>query len=292
MNRSTQLPAYMETMIDLHTHSTESDGSDIPARIPELAAAAQCSAVSLTDHDTLTGINQARDRATELGVEFIPGCEVSCLFGKKSAHVLVYFIEDGDGPFQDELVSLRQRRVERNREMTLRLKAMGLPITYEEIVLEAASEESVGRPHFAKVLVRHGAASTISEAFDNWLGEGRPGYIQKDRLSPSQVASLARNSGGVAVLAHPLTLQLEKGALNSAVAELAKCGFAGIEAIYSRYSPEERIGLMELARRHDLVATGGSDHHGTIKPDITVGTGAGDLKVPDSVLERLAARRP
>lgn len=282
----------METMIDLHTHSKESDGSDMPRQIPELAALAQCSAVSLTDHDTLAGINQARGRANELGVEFVPGCEVSCLFKKISAHVLVYFVEDSDGPFQDELVSLRQHRVERNREMTQRLKEFGLPITYEAVVFEAAGEESVGRPHFAKVLVRNGAASTISDAFDQWLGVGRPGYIQKDRLSPSQVADLARSSGGVAVLAHPLTLQLKRDELNSAVAELAECGFAGIEAIYSRYSPEERTGLIELARRHDLVATGGSDYHGSIKPDIAVGTGAGDLKVPDGVLERLAARRP
>jgi 3',5'-nucleoside bisphosphate phosphatase len=279
-------------VIDLHTHSTCSDGTDPPERIPELAAAAGCSAVALTDHDTLVGVAAAARRARELAVTPIPGCEISCAFRDASAHVLVYFVEDGEGPLQDELVRLRQDRVVRNRRLAERLQQLGIPLTYQELVAEAAGEESLGRPHVAAVLVRHGAADSIPDAFDRWLAEGRPAHVPKARVTPAAVAELARQSGGVAVLAHPLTLDLGRAELAEAVAELAEIGFAGIEAVYGRYSPEQRAYLGELAQRHDLVATGGSDYHGTVKADLSVGTGQGDLRVPDDVVEQLAARRP
>ncbi len=279
-------------MIDLHTHSICSDGTDPPERIPELAAAAGCSAVALTDHDTLVGLEAARRRADEVGVDLVPGCEVSCAFRGGSAHVLVYFVEDGDGPLQDELARLREDRVARNRRLVDRLQALGVPITYDQVVAEAASEESAGRPHVAAVLVRLGAADSIPDAFDRWLGDGRPAHVPKARLAPADVAGLARGSGGVAVLAHPLTLDLGPTELASAVAELSDAGFAGIEAIYGRYSRDQRAALAELAQRFDLVPTGGSDYHGTVKADLSVGTGQGDLRVPDDVVEQLAARRP
>jgi 3',5'-nucleoside bisphosphate phosphatase len=279
-------------VIDLHTHSVRSDGTDPPERIPELAAAAGCTAVALTDHDTLAGVPAARARATELGVSLVAGCEVSCAFAGGSAHVLVYFVEGGGGPLQDELVRLRQDRVARNRQLAARLQDLGVPVTYQELVEEAASEESLGRPHVAAVLVRHGAADSIPDAFDRWLAEGRPAHVPKARISPTEVAGLARASGGVAVLAHPLTLDLGPAELTGAVAELADSGFAGIEAHYGRYTPAQRAGLAGLAQRHGLVATGGSDYHGTVKEDLSVGTGRGDLRVPDDVVAELEARRP
>ncbi len=279
-------------MIDLHTHSTCSDGTDPPERIPELAAAAGCTAVALTDHDTLVGLGAARRRADAVGIDLVPGCEVSCAFRGTSAHVLVYFVEDGDGPLQDELARLRDDRVGRNRRLVARLQELGIPITYDEIVAEADGEVGVGRPHVAAVLVRLGAAESVPDAFDRWLGSGRPAYVPKARLTPAEAATLARGSGGVAVLAHPLTLGLGPTELASAVAELAEAGFAGIEAVYGRYKPDERVALAQLAQRHGLVATGGSDYHGTVKPDLTVGIGQGDLRVPDDVVAELATRRP
>ncbi len=279
-------------MIDLHTHSTCSDGTDPPERIPELAAVAGCTAVALTDHDTLVGLDAARRRADAVGVDLVPGCEVSCAFRGTSAHVLVYFVEDGDGPLQDELGRLRHDRVGRNRRLVGRLQELGIPITYDEVVAEAAGEASVGRPHVAAVLVRLGAAESVPDAFDRWLASGRPAHVPKARLTPAEAAALARGSGGVAVLAHPLTLGLGPTELAGAVAELAEAGFAGIEAVYGRYRPDERVALAQLAQRHGLVATGGSDYHGTVKTDLAVGTGQGDLHVPDDVVEALAARRP
>ncbi len=279
-------------MIDLHTHSDRSDGTDPPERVSELAARAGCSALALTDHDTLDGQPQAAARAAELGVTFVAGCEVSCAFRGLSVHVLVYFVAPGPSPFADELARLRADRVARNRRLIERLADLGVPITYAEVVAEARSEESVGRPHVAAVLMRHGAAESVNDAFDRWLAEGRPAYVPKARLGVGEAAALARRSGGVAVLAHPLALGLGPTELDAAVGELAKAGLGGLEAVYGRYTPDQRVALGNLARRHDLVATGGSDYHGSVKPDLSVGVGRGDLSVPDDALERLAARRP
>jgi hypothetical protein len=278
-------------MIDLHTHSTVSDGSDPPARIPELAAAAGCSAVALTDHDRLDGLAEARARAQALDVELVPGCEVSCEWAPGTLHVLVYFVEPGEGPLQEELARLQADRAERNRQMIDRLSAAGLPVTLEELDAEAGGK-GAGRPHMASILMRKGVVGSVQEAFDRYLARGRPGYVSKARLAPRTVAELARGSGGVAVLAHPLSLQLGELELTSAVAELADAGFSGLEARYGRYSPEERAGLTDVAGRHGLVVTGGSDYHGTFKPDLSVGTGRGDLSVPDTTVAALAERRP
>jgi len=279
-------------VIDLHLHSTCSDGTDPPGRIAELAAAAGCSAFALTDHDTLDGTAEARRRAAELGLTAVPGCEMSCSFRGRGAHVLVYWVDEGDGALHQELVRLRTDRVARNRALVARLGELGIPISYDEVVAEAAAEAAVGRPHVAAVMVRHGAAESIPDAFDRWLARGRPAHVPKDRLAVADAAALARGAGGVAVLAHPLTLGLADRELDGAVAELAGAGLAGLEVRYARYDRHQRAALDQLAQRHGLVATGGSDYHGTVKSGLAVGVGRGDLVVPDDVLEALAARRP
>jgi len=280
-------------MIDLHTHSDVSDGSDPPERIPELAAEAGCRAVALTDHDSLAGIGRARRRADELGITLVPGCEVSCRpVGPGGMHVLVYFVEDEGSELCAELARLREDRRERNLALADRLAALGVPVTYAMVVAEAGSEEGVGRPHFASAMVAAGAADSIDDAFDRYLTRKSPAFVSKSRLDGADVARLARGAGGVAVLAHPFSTGLSGADLARMVGGLAEAGFSGIEARYGRYSPRQRQQLGNLARRFDLVATGGSDHHGAIKPDLRVGTGRGDLKVPDRVLADLEARRP
>lgn len=281
-------------MIDLHVHSTVSDGSDRPERLPELAAGAGCSAMAITDHDRLDGIPDAAARAREVGVELVPGCEVSCAGSPGSIHVLVYFVQPGEGPLHEELDRLQRDRAERNLRLVARLADLGLPVSEQDLRDESGKDDlaEVGRPHVAAVLVRKGVVSSIQEAFDEWLAKGRPGYVSKARVEPLDVARVARASGATAVLAHPLSLNLPRGELASAVAELAEGGFVGLEAYYGRYSPEERAHLAALARSLGLVATGGSDYHGSYKPDLAVGVGLGDLEVPDRALEELAARRP
>lgn len=277
-------------MIDLHTHSTVSDGSDPPERIPELAHAAACRAVALTDHDRVDGLAAAGARAAELGIELVPGVEISCEH-RGTMHLLVYFLPGGGGPLQDELARLQDVRDSRNRRLAQVMSELGLPVTYEEIQAEAGGM-GAGRPHMASILVRKGVVGSIQEAFDVWLAKGRPAYIDKQRLAPDVAVRLAVASGGVPVLAHPLSLDLSPGETTAVVSELAGYGLAGVEAIYGRYSGEERSGLAALATQFRLVATGGSDYHGRYKPDLQVGTGRGDLEVPDSVLEELRERIP
>lgn len=273
-------------MIDLHTHSTISDGSDAPERIPVLAAEAGCTAVALTDHDRLDGIDAARAAAASVGVELVPGCEISCEVGVGTMHLLVYFVEPGEGPLQAELVRLQEVRDRRNEVMCERLG-----LSYDDLVAEAGGI-GAGRPHAAALLVRDGRAASIQDAFDRWLGKGQAGYVDKERLAPCDALRLSAASGGVPVLAHPRSLELEPAALCSTVEEMRELGLAGMECEYGRYSVEDRAGLARLASSLGLVATGGSDHHGTYKPDLAVGVGRGDLFVPDTALDDLKARRP
>lgn len=275
--------------VDLHTHSTISDGSDPPERIPELAFAAGCSAVALTDHDRLDGIAAARESAARHGVELVAGCEISCETARGSMHLLVYFLEPGEGPLQDELLRMQAIRNERNTRMIARLAELGLPVTMEEVEAEAGGV-GMGRPHVAAVLLRKGVVRSVQEAFDVWLARGRPAYVEKERLTPPRAIALAVASGALAVLAHPHSLELDAEALERTVSELVGLGLVGLEAMYGRYPPADRDALAALAARQGLVATGGSDHHGTYKPDLRVGSGRGDLDVPDQVLEALRAR--
>jgi 3',5'-nucleoside bisphosphate phosphatase len=277
-------------MIDLHTHSTVSDGSDPPTRIPELAAAAGCRAVALTDHDRVDGLAEAGARAESLGIELVRGVEISCEHSG-TMHLLVYFLPPGGGPLQDELERLQQVRDTRNRRMADLMADLGLPVTYDEIQAEAGGM-GAGRPHVASILVRKGVVGSIQEAFDVWLAKGQPAYMDKERLAPDVAVRLAVASSAVPVLAHPLSLGLDPADMSATVGELAGYGLAGVESIYGRYSPAQRSAMAVLAGEHGLVATGGSDHHGTYKPDLHVGVGRGDLDVPDSVLDELRDRIP
>jgi 3',5'-nucleoside bisphosphate phosphatase len=272
-------------VIDLHTHSTVSDGSDPPEGVVSLAASAGLSAVALTDHDRLDGLPAAQSRADELGVQLVPGCELS-LEHTGTLHLLVFFVEPDEGPLQDELRRLQEARSSRNRRLVARLEQLGLPVTADELEAEAGGS-GAGRPHVANILVRKGVVGSIQEAFDTWLAKGRPAYVDKERLSVEKALELARASGGAPVVAHPLSLGLTPSELDSTVASLAGLGLVGVEGIYGRYSPEERQLVTDLGRRHGLVVTGGSDYHGSYKPDLSVGTGRGDLNVPDVVLDEL-----
>jgi predicted metal-dependent phosphoesterase TrpH len=277
-------------VIDLHLHSTCSDGSETPEQVVELSAAAGCTAIALTDHDGLAGVATAGARAEALGVGFVPGCEISCAFSPGTMHALAYFVEPGEGPLQSELERLRQDRSDRNERLLQRLVDLGLPVSFEQV--EAAAGSSViGRPHFASVLVANGAAVSIQDAFDRILAKGAPGYVPKARVDAPTFIAAAKGSGAVAALAHPLSLGVEPAELDQVLAELVAAGLGALECYYGRYSPEERADLAEMARRHDLVATGGSDFHGSFKPDLSIGKGTGDLDVPDVVLGELLARK-
>ncbi|MDQ2724593.1 MAG: PHP domain-containing protein [Actinomycetota bacterium] len=277
-------------MIDLHTHSTVSDGSETPTRVVDLASDAGLTAVALTDHDRLDGLADATGRGAERGIEVIPGCELSCEH-PGTMHLLVYFVTAGDGPLQNELDWLQRARHDRNGLLASLLGDLGLPVTLEEMEDESGGT-GTGRPHAAAILVRKGVVGSVQEAFDTYLAKGRPAYVPKDRLTPGDALRLARASGGVTVLAHPLSLGLAPASLENQVGELAGLGLAGMECVYGRYAADERSGLTALAGRLGLAVTGGSDFHGTYKPDLSVGTGRGDLAVEDSLLNHLRELAP
>lgn len=283
-------------MIDLHLHSTCSDGSERPERIVELAHAAGCHAIALTDHDTIAGVGAAQRRGSELDIEVIAGCEISSKHPAGSMHLLCHFLDDPTSPLVAELSTLISDRAARNVALCSRLVALGLPISYAEVLAEAGREpgreEGIGRPHFAAVLVRNGVVDSIEEAFARYLGAGTPGYVAKQRVTAEEVITLARRSGAVITLAHPLSLGLTASELDEVVGSLALAGLVGLESYYGRYDQATRDTLAALAARNGLVATGGSDFHGTYKPDLFVGTGRGDLHVDDAILETLRRRRP
>lgn len=274
--------------VDLHLHSTASDGTDPPARIVELAIEAGLRAIALTDHDNLDGIGEAR-RAAGSDLEVVSGTELSVDWDGNAVHLLVYFLEPEPGPLQDRLGWLQESRHTRNVRMVERCRDLGLDITFDE-VFEEALGRGVGRPHFAAVLLRKGHVESINEAFDRFLGSGGLVYEPRERLAADEAIELAIASGAVTSLAHPHTVGVGRDEFASTFRGLAELGLHGIETYYAEYEPALRAHLRDLAHGLGLVATGGSDYHGSYKPGLSVGRGKGDLVVRDEVLEALRAR--
>ena len=277
--------------VDLHVHSTASDGSESPSEVVRLAARAELAAIALTDHDTLEGVEEARDEADRQGIELIPGVELSCEWERGGLHLVVLFLEPGRGPLQDRLGALRDARSRRNRVIAERLADLGMDIDYRE-VLEQSGGGSVGRPHFAAVMKRKGYVPDLGTAFDRYLGAGGPAYVPRRLLSPGEAISLACRSGGLPIVAHPHTLGLDNAAEYAATyRRLAGSGLAGVECFYGEYDHTTRRDLERSVRSFGLLPSGGSDFHGDYKPGLRVGVGRGDLVVPDRVLEDLRAIR-
>ena len=276
--------------VDLHTHSSYSDGSDPPARLVAAAAQARLEAVALTDHDSLDGIPEALVAAEKHGIELIPGVELSCEWEPGGFHMIVLWLEPGPGPLQDRLAEIQYGRATRNEQMVSKLAGLGIEITYDE-VLEEAGGIGVGRPHMAALLVRKGVVGSMSDAFDLYLAAGRPGYVGRVRLTPESAIALARESGAVPVIAHPHTLGIFRQELDAELTRLAGLGLVGIEAYYPEYEPDTRLELVERARQAGLIPSGGSDYHGGYKQGLRIGNGYGDLVVEHSVLEELRAAR-
>ncbi len=273
--------------IDLHSHSTASDGSAEPSALVQLAVEQGLTTLALTDHDTQEGIEEARAATAGTDLELIAGTELSLEYDAGGMHLLVLWLEPGSGPLQSRLATLRQWRNRRNEQIVAALTELGMPMTIDEVTEEAGSG-SVGRPHIAAVMMAKGYVESIEEAFEHWLAAGKPAYWSRPRLRPEEAIQLALESGGVPILAHPHTLNINRAAeMADLLTELRKVGLVGLEAIYSSYRQHERDGYADLARRFGLVPSGGSDYHGSYKPGLDLGRGYGDLVVPDSVLDDL-----
>ncbi|RFU88420.1 PHP domain-containing protein [Streptomyces triticagri] len=250
--------------IDLHTHSTASDGTDTPAELVRNAAAAGLDVVALTDHDTTRGHAEAV-AALPQELTLVTGAELSCRLGDTGLHMLAYLFDPDEPELARERELVRDDRVPRARAMTAKLQELGVPVTWEQVA-RIAGDGSVGRPHIAEALVELGVVGSVSDAFtDQWLADGGRAYVEKHELDPFEAIRLVKAAGGVTVFAHPLAVKRGDVVPETAIAELAAAGLDGIEADHMDHAPETRARLHGLAADLGLLATGSSDYHGSRK---------------------------
>ena len=276
-------------LIDLHTHSTASDGTDSPAALVSRANSLGLGAIALTDHDTLCGLEEAESGARQAGIRFIRGCEISTRSDGREHHILGLWVPHKADALEAWLGAVRRRRNERNAEMVARLRALGFAITLEEVRSRAIG--SVGRPHMAAVLVEKGYAPDVGAAFRDFLGAGGKAYVPKAVPPPEEAVRMLTDAGATAVLAHPFLGAPSADAVEALARRLAAHGLDAIEAWHPSHSEADTRQCVELARKLGLGLSGGSDYHGTNKPGIQPGTGYGDLRVRGEVLDALLHRR-
>lgn len=278
------------TTCDLHMHSTHSDGTDSPRRLVEMAREKGLAAIAVTDHDTFSAVEEAKAAGAELGVRVLSGVEISVEYAGKTVHMLGYCFDRGAQTLNQKLGEILKGREERNIQIVKKLNALGMEdLTYEEIAAEAGGKV-VGRPHFAAVMIRKGFVKERQEAFDKYLAKGAAAYMDRLRFGPEDSVAMIREAGGVAVLAHPKLVRFPEGeTLEDLVKSLVDVGLGGIECHYSLHTPEETQQYLELAKKYNLVVTGGSDYHGRNKPTISMGSGEGNLQVPIECADALEA---
>ncbi len=247
----------MNSQIDLHMHSTASDGTLAVDDLMKLAASVGLKTLALTDHDTTAALDRAIEVGTALGMEIIPGIELSAEYAGQEVHVLGYFLNYHDDTFQTRLEHFRYNRYGRAQAILAKLADLGMPVAWER-VLEIAGDAAPQRPHIAEALKERGYVPTVREAFDRYIGNDGPAYVHSEKVTTEQAVALIRSVGGLAVLAHP-TYTAD---MDATVELAAQAGVVGIETYYGSYSEETVERILELARRYELVPTGGSDFHG------------------------------
>ena len=288
--------------VDLHTHSTYSDGTKTPKELLELAIKKNLAAIALTDHDTLDGIEVAIKACKDLNnknqvtasksaldystIELIPGVEVSTHWDKCEVHIVGLFIDHNNKEFQHFLKTQRDSRVNRNIQVCENFTKIGIPLTIEQMN-QLYPNSVITRAHFADYLVKNKYVGDRNEAFERYLNPGKPAYVSRHKVDPKEAIFYIHKSGGLAILAHPILYHLGNTALDNLVNTLAKAGLDGIEALYSTYKPADERQIKALANKYNLLISGGSDYHGDNKPHISLGTGMGKLFVPEEVLDNL-----
>lgn len=274
--------------IDLHTHSTCSDGTFTPSELAACAAEKGLAAFALTDHDTTEGLKEAAAAAAERGVEFVPGIEFSTDWRGRDIHIVGLDIRPDNPQLKEKLDTFRQNRDARNEEMLSLLKKVGgFDISMDALRADYGEDTVITRAHFGRWLFEHGCVRSISEAFALYLGDGCPCFVEKKRTRPETAIRLILGAGGIPVLAHPLLYHLSTQELEELAGELKEYGLAGIEAIYSTNLGLDESRMRRFARKMGLKISGGSDFHGKNKPLIEMGSGRGNLKIPYEVLEEL-----
>lgn len=266
-------------MIDLHTHSTQSDGTCTPSELIDLAVLKGIDTIALTDHDTCAGLNEAREQALKNKIHFIPGIELEIEFKPGEFHLLGLNLQNWEGELEDVLKDIMNKRLERNLKIIKLINDAGFDIKYEEVINEAQGKV-IGRPHFASLLVKKKMVKTTMKAFEKYLAVGKPFYIEKEALSLEEGVSLIKKAGGHPVIAHPMSLYLSWGKLPERMAAWKEIGVEGIEVWHSGTKLKNSIRLEKIADDLGLFKTGGSDYHGSNRKDRPLGLGAGAKEVP------------
>ncbi len=271
-------------MIDLHSHTTASDGEHAPAELLALAHAAGVRTLAVTDHDTVAGLGACEAAARAQGLRLVPGIEVSAFLNRREVHILGHFVDPGEPRLAQFAATLRTHRDGRMVQMVEKLKALGLPVTMEQ-VRGLAGDAHLARPHVARVLVELGLCATTKEAFDRFLGDGRPAFVERYQLTAQDAIALIHGARGTATLAHPGVSKVERHELLA----LKAAGLDGLEVEHSDHPPSLKEKLERWAKELDLVPTAGSDFHGE---QVAPGRVLGSASMPQAALDALEARRP
>ena len=274
--------------IDLHTHSTFSDGTFTPLQLVKYAEEKGLKAFAITDHDTTEGIKEAK--SIETNVEVISGVEISTRYDKKEIHIVGLYVNENDADLNKQLKYYREKRVTRNFEILEKLNSLGVDITIDD-VKESCTGDVISRAHIAKALVSKGFVGSYTEAFDRYLGDNKCAYVPRETLNYEESMELITKAGGVPVLAHPLLYKMSDTNLENMMVKLRQKGLKAVEVYYSTHSNSDTQHVMAMANRVGLIYSGGSDFHGATKPKIDIGTGMGKLAVPYAILEKIRGER-
>lgn len=274
--------------IDLHTHSTFSDGTFTPLQLVKYAEEKGLKAFALTDHDTTEGVKEAK--SIETNVEVISGVEISTRYDKKEIHIVGLYVNENDADLNKQLKYYREKRVTRNFEILEKLNSLGVNITIDD-VKESCTGDVISRAHIAKALVSKGFVGSYTEAFDRYLGDNKCAYVPRETLNYEESMELITKAGGVPVLAHPLLYKMSDTNLENMMVKLRQKGLKAVEVYYSTHSNSDTQHIMAMANRVGLIYSGGSDFHGATKPKIDMGTSMGKLAVPYEILEKIRGER-
>ena len=280
----------MHDFVDLHTHSSASDGTDSPWDLAALAAGESLRAIALTDHDTVSGLAEAAAAGKSLGVEVVRGCELAVSSPHGEVHILGLWLPKAPVSLAAALENIRVARDARNREMVENFRRAGFDVTYEELLAVAAGE-SVGRPHMASLLVQKGICGSTREAFAKFLGDDKAMYVPRVLPTPEEGMAMLQAEKATTVLAHPMLLRATLPELDSLVGRLAAMGLDAVEAYYSEHDAAATRRAKKMAERHNLALSGGSDYHGAMRPEVKLGRVWNNGRVPGHILEDLLERR-
>lgn len=284
-------------MIDLHVHSNRSDGTYSPKELVDYAITKGLTAFALTDHDTIEGLEEALAYADELRrtttatiPQVIPGIEFSTEYEGRDIHIVGLAINYKTPEFAAHLQHFVDSRITRNQKMCALLQGAGIDISYEKLLAEFP-DAVITRAHYARYLLNHGYIKSMNEAFDRYVGDHCPYYVPREKVTPVQAVELILKAGGIPILAHPVLYRMSDARLEKLVAQLKAAGLIGIEAVYSTYNAGEERQMRALAKKYNLLISGGSDFHGSNKPDIDLGVGRGRLAIHEEVWEKLKGTR-